>query len=115
MLVWGIKNCDTVKKARRWLDNSGIEYQFRDFRSDGLTTADVTRWLKSVSWQELLNTKSRTWRQLPEQRRSGLDRQAAISLMLDQPTLIKRPVVETNNVVLVGFSAERYKALCSGL
>lgn len=111
IVVFGIKNCDAVRKARRWLKDAGIDYQFHDLRSDGLTAKDLNRWLKFVGWQELLNTKGRTWRQLLEQQRSELDRETALTLMLDHPTLIKRPVLETGNEVLVGFSAERYERL----
>src|SRR5690554_1940160 len=104
MKLFGIKNCDTVRKARRWLDGQQITYEFHDFRADGLDEATIQRWLQSVSWEQLLNKRGTTWRQLNDPRKDTLDQNAAIALMLAHPTLIKRPVIEDGHGVSVGFS-----------
>ncbi|AFJ01860.1 glutathione-dependent thiol reductase [Methylophaga frappieri] len=110
MIVYGIKNCDTVKKARKWLDQHGVEYQFHDLRTDGLDSAMINQWLKSLSWQLLLNKRSTTWRQLPSEKQENLDEKTAIALMIAHPTLIKRPVICDEKDCLVGFDAQQYLA-----
>ncbi|HKK05190.1 MAG TPA: ArsC family reductase [Gammaproteobacteria bacterium] len=107
--LFGIKNCDTVKKARRWLDDHGVDYRFHDFRADGLTKTQLKRWIAAVGWETLLNRRGTTWRKLPESEREGITAAGAERLMLDEPTLIKRPVVEAGDVVLVGFDEEDYR------
>lgn len=115
--LYGIKNCDSVKKARKWLESQDIDYHFHDFRSEGLTAANIKHWLKTVSAERLLNKRSTTWKQLPDQIRADLDgEKIATSLLsktlLEYPTLIKRPVIETDKeIVEVGFSADSYTAL----
>lgn len=109
--VYGIKNCDTVKKARRWLEANGVAFQFHDFRSDGLDEETVNTWLKAVTWDTLLNRKSTTWRQLDETQRDNIDAKNAIQLMLSSPTIIKRPVLVKDDLVLVGFDEIHYKTL----
>jgi arsenate reductase len=108
MIVYGIKNCDTVKKACRWLNDNGIAYQFHDFRADGLDRKTIDDWLKTVSWQDLLNRKSTTWRQLEPAQRDNLNAESAIELMLTSPTIIKRPVLVQTDSVVIGFSDESY-------
>ncbi len=103
MIVFGIKNCDTVKKARRWLDAHEVAYQFHDFRQDGLDKKTIEHWLQSVEWETLLNKRGTTWRKLDDPRKDSLDQATAVALMLENPTLIKRPVVETENGCMVGF------------
>lgn len=103
MIVFGIKNCDTVKKARRWLDANGVEYRFHDFRQDGLDKTTIENWLQSVDWETLLNKRGTTWRKLEDPRKDSLDQSTAVALMLENPTLIKRPVVETEHGCFVGF------------
>lgn len=109
--LYGIKNCDTVKKARHWLENARIEYEFHDFRTDGLTRAQVEGWLRQLDWQHLVNRRGTTWKQLPAARRDGLSEDNVVELVLEQPTLIKRPVLETDNLVKVGFKAGEYEAI----
>lgn len=109
--LFGIKNCDTVKKARRWLEEAAIDHEFHDFRSDGLTTAQVERWLEQLDWQTLVNRRSTTWKQLPEATRQSLNADNVVELVLDHPTLIKRPVLETDTLVKVGFTAADYQAI----
>ena len=108
LTLYGIPNCDTVKQARKWLDAEGIAYQFHDFRQDGLDTARLTRWIKRLGWEALLNRRSTSWRQLSEQQRKNLDEHQAIDLMLTTPTLIRRPVLEGADTLLVGFSQDNY-------
>lgn len=103
MIVYGIKNCDTVKKARRWLEANKIDFQFHDFRQDGLDKATIESWLESVDWETLLNKRGTTWRKLDDPRKEQLDESVAVELMLENPTLIKRPVVSTKQGCSVGF------------
>ena len=100
---YGIPNCDTVKKARTWLEAEGIPYKFRDYRANGLDRSDVERWVKALGWEKVLNKASTTWRELPDAEKAGVDQARAIGLMLQHPTLVKRPVLETGGAVSVGF------------
>lgn len=109
MIVYGIKNCDTVKKARRWLDARGVAYQFHDVRSDGLDRQTIQSWLQTVDWKTLLNKRGTTWRQLDDPRKAALDENIAIELMLANPTLIKRPVVTDCSGCMVGFNEQEYQ------
>ena len=107
--LYGIPNCDTVKKARSWLTEQGIDYVFHDFRKDGLTQAQLQDWLKQADWNLLLNTRGTTWRKLPELDRAEPNIQKAEALMLAHPSLIKRPVVETDKGLLVGFDPATWR------
>ena len=109
--LYGIKNCDTVKKARRWLDANGVDYAFHDFRIDGLDALQLRQWAAAVGWDTLLNRRGTTWRQLPETERAQVDEHKALALMLAQPTLIKRPVLVVDDAVHVGFTDSGYQAL----
>jgi len=108
MKIYGIKNCDTVKKARKWLDEQGVPYEFHDFRKDGLDGALLSRLEQSVGWEALLNRRGTTWRKLPEDVRDTIDAQSAHDIMLENPSIIKRPVVEHEGNVSVGFSADEW-------
>lgn len=111
--LFGIPNCDTVKKARRWLEERDIAYAFHDVRADGISRDRIERWADAADWHSLLNKRSATFRQLPDKERVVQDRAAAIDAMLQHPTLIKRPVVEHGNRVLVGFSVSEWEnVLC---
>ncbi|WP_455216886.1 ArsC family reductase [Kaarinaea lacus] len=109
--LYGIKNCDTVRKARKWLESAGVNYDFHDFRADGLTKKDLRTWVKMVGWETLLNKRGTTWRQLPEKDRETVDESKAIDLMLANPTLIKRPVLVKGKKIHVGFSSVDYKKI----
>jgi arsenate reductase len=111
MVVYGIKNCDTVKKARHWLTAQGLEHRFHDVRADGLAPAKLAAWAAAVGWERLLNRSGTTFRRLPPERTAELDEAAALALMLEQPALIRRPVLETGEQVLVGFKLPEYEAL----
>lgn len=109
--LYGIRNCDTVKKARQWLADHDVEYRFHDLRQDGLDATTVERWIKAVGWEMLLNRSGRTWRALPDEIRTGIAEHSAIQLMLDAPTVIKRPVLHVGGAYLVGFRAPDYQRL----
>ena len=114
--LYGIKNCDTVKKAKKWLQQHEVDFTFHDFRSDGLTAADIKTWLKTIDKDMLINRRSTTWKQLPENAKTALTETAglgamAIQVLLDSPTLIKRPVLQTGNTITVGFKTGDYQAL----
>jgi len=111
MKVYGISNCDTVKKSRKWLDQAGIAHEFHDFRKQGLDEQRLSQWEHAVGWETLLNRRGTSWRKLPEQTRDNIDASSAHALMLDNPTLIKRPVVEAGDTVTVGFSPVRWQEL----
>jgi Spx/MgsR family transcriptional regulator len=110
LILYGISNCDTVKKARRWLDEQGVAYRFHDVRKDGLDAARLQGWIDALGWEKLLNKAGTTFRKLPDAQKESLDTAAAKALMLDQPAMIRRPVVEDANGVSVGFSAADWQA-----
>jgi len=110
-ILYGIKNCDTMKKARAWLEANGVSYEFHDYKTSGVTRADLERWVDAVGWETLLNRAGTTFRKLPEDKKTNLTRAKAIQLMLEQPSLIKRPVLERGKTLLVGFSPDKYAAL----
>ena len=109
--LYGIKNCDSCRKAAAWLHAHGRAHHFHDLRADGLTPALLQEWASRLGWENLLNRKSTTWRQLPEAARQDLDEARALALMLAQPTLIKRPLLVAGDRLLAGFSTERYAEL----
>jgi len=102
--VYGIKTCDTVRKALKWLDAQGIKHAYHDFRADGLDAATVGRWVDAMGWESVLNKRSTTWKQLDDAAKEDLDAPRAIALMVAHPTLVKRPVFEREGSVLQGFS-----------
>jgi arsenate reductase len=109
--IYGIKNCDTMKKARAWLDKHGVEYAFHDYKTAGIDRAQLEQWCKKVGWEALLNRAGTTFRQLPDKDKNGLDAKKAVALMLAQPSMIKRPVLDLNRgKLLVGFASESYSA-----
>ena len=104
--LYGIKNCDTVKKARNWLDQNGIAYRFHDFRTDGLTPELLQHFAEHLDWNKLLNRSSTSWRQLSVEQQADLTLEKSMQLMLDTPTLIKRPILDTGNKLILGFNAK---------
>ncbi|GAA0661000.1 arsenate reductase [Sphingomonas insulae] len=112
--VYGIRNCDTVKKARAWLDAAGVTYDFNDYKTAGIDAERLRRWVDRLGWEALLNRAGTTFRKLPDADKTGLDADRAIALMLAQPSMVKRPVIERGDVLLVGFKpdawAERFQA-----
>jgi arsenate reductase (glutaredoxin) len=106
--LYGIKNCDTMKKARTWLDTRGVQYEFHDYKTAGIDSSVLARWCKELGWQVLLNRNGTTFRKLPEPQKTGLDERKAIGLMLAQPSMIKRPVLDLGKRLLVGFQPAIY-------
>lgn len=112
--VHGIKACDTMKKARAWLDERGVAYAFHDYKTAGIDRATLERWVGQVGWEMLLNRAGTTFKKLPDAAKQGLDAEKAIGLMIAQPSMIKRPVVEGGEKLLVGFKPDVYAAAFAG-
>ena len=108
--IYGIKNCDTMKKARAWLDGHGVPYAFHDYKTAGIERARLEGWARELGWETLLNRAGTTFRKLPEKDRDGLGEKKAIALMLAQPSMIKRPVLDLGGRLLVGFKPADYEA-----
>jgi Spx/MgsR family transcriptional regulator len=108
IVLYGIKNCDTMKKARAWLDARNVAYTFHDYKVSGIERAKLAAWCKSAGWERVLNKSGTTFRKLSDAERANLDEAKAIELMLAQPSMIKRPVLELGGTLLVGFSPESY-------
>ena len=107
--IFGIRNCDTMKKAFAWLDSHGIAYEFIDYRKAGLAERHLPDWSRCVGWQSLLNTRGLMWKKLRAEERAEIDETKALALMGKYPVLIKRPVLDTGKTLLVGFDPERYR------
>jgi arsenate reductase len=108
--IYGIRNCGTMDKARAWLEGQGIEYRFHDYKTAGLDRALLEGWVAALGWEALLNRAGMTWRKLPDADKEGVDQAKAIALMLRQPGMVKRPVLDVDGRLLVGFKPEAYAA-----
>jgi arsenate reductase len=108
--IHGIKACDTMKKARDWLDQHGVAYAFHDYKTQGVQPGVLQGWARAVGWETLLNRSGTTFRKLPDADKTGLDEAKAIGLMLNQPSMIKRPVLDVDGKLIVGFKSETYAA-----
>jgi len=108
--MYGIRNCDTVKKARAWLDARGLAYDFHDYKTAGIEEARLRGWAAELGWEKLLNRSGTTFRALPESDKAGIDKDKAIALMLAQPSMIRRPVADLGDRRLVGFDAAAWAA-----
>ncbi|NPU15013.1 ArsC family reductase [Bradyrhizobium sp. 83012] len=106
--IYGIKNCDTMKKARAWLDDHGVAYDFHDYKAAGIEKAKLEAWSEEVGWELLLNRAGTTFKKLPEADKEGLTKSKAIALMLAQPSMIKRPVLDLGGKRVVGFKPDLY-------
>lgn len=106
MILHGLKNCDTCRKARKALDAAGIDYTYKDVRADGVSNAQISKWAKAVGWETLLNKSSTTWRGLSDAEKDGVNEKKAVALMAAHPTLIKRPVIESGGDVFVGWKKD---------
>ena len=108
--MFGIKNCDTIKKARKWLEVEGIEYQFHDYKKDGLSAKMLDSWVKDLGWEALVNKRGTTWRKLPDEVKESIDQASAIQIMIDNTSIIKRPLlIDGGERKLLGFKAEDYQ------
>ncbi len=108
--IYGIKNCDTMKKARGWLDKKGVAYAFHDYKTTGIERRRLEGWVSRVGWEALLNRAGTTFRTLPDKDKAGLTEHKALTLMLDQPSMITRPVLDIGGRLLVGFKPDEYAA-----
>jgi arsenate reductase len=108
--IYGIKACDTMKKARDWLDAHGVAYAFHDYKIAGIDRARLEAWVKQAGWETVLNRAGTTFRKLPDAAKSGLDAVKAVELMLEQPSMIKRPVLDLGGRLIVGFKPDIYQA-----
>ena len=109
IILYGISNCDTVKKARRWLDAANIDYRFHDLRVDGLERKLVQQWVRELGWEQVVNRRSTSWKQLDSKQRDTMDDASAVEAILVQPTLVKRPVLDIGHERHLGFSAAQYQ------
>ena len=110
LTFYGIPNCDTVKKARTWLDGRGVAYAFHNYKKAGIDEASLRRWTDRLGWETVLNRAGTTYRALAESDKAGLDQDKAIALMLAQPSMIKRPIVEGDGVLVAGFKPDAWEA-----
>jgi Spx/MgsR family transcriptional regulator len=108
--IYGIKNCDTMQKAFAWLDKHGVGYEFHDYKKAGVTKAQLAKWCQAAGWETVLNRAGTTFRKLPEAARQNLTQDKAIALMVENPSMIKRPVLETGGTIEIGFKPDRYAA-----
>ncbi len=111
--LYGIRNCDTMRKARQWLDAHGVDYQFHDYRKDGLDEEQLRAWVDELGWEALLNKRGLTWRKLPPAVREAIDKESAIQIMRENPAIIKRPLLDLGDRRVVGFDEARYAELFS--
>lgn len=109
-MIYGIKNCDTMKKALAWLDDHGVAYTFHDYKASGIDRSHLETWTARAGWETVLNRAGTTFKKLPDEAKADLDQSKAIGLMLAQPSMIKRPVLEANGKLLIGFKPETYFA-----
>jgi arsenate reductase len=114
LTLYGIKNCDTMKKARAWLDARGVAYAFHDYKAEGIDRARLEAWSQKIGWETLLNRAGTTFRKLPDADKAGIDEGRALALMLHQPSMINRPVLDLGGRILVGFKPEMYEAVLQG-
>lgn len=109
--LYGIPNCDTVRNARKWLAANGIEFDFHDFRKKGLDEKQLKAWVKELGWEVLLNKRGMMWRKLSDNKKENIDEKKAITIMLNEPAIIKRPVLDIGSQRHVGFSESEYKKI----
>ncbi|TDO96380.1 ArsC family reductase [Marinomonas balearica] len=109
--IYGIKNCDTMKKAIRWLDDQSIDYTFHDYRKDGLDQALLTSWVNKLGWESLVNKRGTTWRKLDEETKEKMDDNLVIPTLLEQPAMIKRPLLVKDSNITLGFKVDEYETL----
>ena len=109
--IYGIKNCDTMKKAMKWLDSNSVDYAFHDYKKSGLDKKTLQTWCKQVDWETLVNRRGTTWRKLPDDVKESVNKKSAIELMIENPSLVKRPVLVAGDNLLVGFDEDSYGQL----
>lgn len=112
--IYGIKNCDTMKKAFAWLDKAGVAYEFHDYKKAGVSKGDLEKWCKAKGWETVLNRAGTTFKKLPDADKEGLTERKAIALMMAQPSMIKRPVLDNGKHLLMGFKPDEYEKELGG-
>ena len=111
MIIYGISNCDSVKKAKNWLDSRHLDYKFHDFRKQGLNEKIINGWLQTVSWDKILNKRSTSWRNLDASIQQTVNETTIVNLLVENPTLIKRPVIDVNDTITIGFNSDAYEGI----
>ena len=109
--IYGIKNCDTMKKAKTWLDARGIAHELHDYKKQGIDAASLSRWVDALGWETVLNRAGTTFRALPDADKQDIDAKKAVALMLAQPSMIKRPILDRDGVLTAGFKPDIYETL----
>jgi arsenate reductase len=109
--LYGIKNCDTIKKARKWLTDNVIEYKFHDVRADGIDSQSIDNWIEQAGWETVLNRRGTTWRKLDASVQENTDRNNVTALLLEHPAMIKRPVLDVDGTITIGFKADNYQSI----
>ncbi len=110
-IMYGIPNCDTIKKARKWLEAEGVDYQFHEYRKQGINAELVQGFCSDLGWENVLNKRGTTYRQLSQEQKDNLSEETAIALLVEQPAMIKRPIVKYNDQLHIGFKADSYAAI----
>lgn len=110
-VMYGIKNCDTIKKARKWLEENKVAYEFFDYKKEGVSAELADGFVKELGWEALINKRGTTWRNLPEDTKNNIDETVAKQLMMENPSIIKRPLLDTGTKKILGFTADEYQAL----
>ena len=108
IIIYGIPNCDTMKKARKWLHKNNLNYEFHDYKKLGVPEKNLKQWVKKAGWDIVLNKRGTTWRKLDDEIKNSIDESTAIQVMLDNPSAIKRPVLENGKTLLLGFKEDEY-------
>jgi len=109
--IYGIPNCDTMKKARKWLDKNNLEYEFHDYKKLGVPEKNLMQWVTKAGWETVLNKRGTTWRKLDDKIKNGINENSAIQVMIDNASAIKRPVLESGKLLFIGFNESEYKTL----
>ncbi len=109
--LYGIKNCDTIKKARNWLTDNAVDYRFHDLRADGIDAATINSWLQQADWETVLNRRGTTWRKLDSATQESTNAGNVTTLLLEHPAMIKRPVLDVDGVITIGFKADHYQTI----
>ncbi|MBU2897353.1 ArsC family reductase [Vibrio hepatarius] len=115
IIMYGIPNCDTIKKAKKWLEVEGIAFQFHDYRKQGVDKNMIAKFCQHLGWENVVNKRGTTYRQLGQEQKNGLNEELAIELLNEHPAMIKRPILVTNNHYHLGFKAEQYSAIFSAV
>ncbi len=111
IIIYGIANCDTMKKARKWLDKNNLEYEFHDYKKRGVPEKNLKQWVDKVGWEVVLNKRGTTWRKLDDVIKNSIDESSAIQVMMDNASAIKRPVLENEGMLFIGFKEDQYQSL----